>query len=209
MPDFTVFLDLAKPVHGYVVCLLKEVGSVWIEVTGVNLNGFYFVRRKEVEDAVDFREAVGEGWGDFFELLPGGGALDHDRVTICAFVALDADGFYGESVCGEVVWGEELVDLGVQVLVVFGPVCCGRAEYADGEAGAGKRVAPDHLLGEAQAGADFSDFIFVEIREGFNDAATADQFFNFRDAVVVGFDFVCALGTAGFDCVRVDCTLAE
>ena len=70
-------------------------------------------------------------------------------------------------------------------------------------------MAPDEVVGEAQLFTELTDFVFVEILEGFNDQALLDEGVDFGNAVVVGLDLVGVLGGARFDGVGVDGALAE
>ena len=143
------------------------------------------------------------------------GAEGH-HVFVTTGVADDTDGFDreedGEGLAGFVVEavGFEFFDEDmVREAQGVGVVLFDFAEDAHAQAGAGEGVAVDHVVGQAEFEADFADFVFEELAQGF------DQFelhvLGEAAHVVVGFDDVGAagFGGGGFDHVRVDRALGE
>src|SRR5580658_78862 len=78
-----------------------------------------------------------------------------------------------------------------------------RAEAAYGQAGAGKRVAIEHLGGEPELASDLAHFVFIVSTQGLDEAAGIDELLDTRHAVVMGLDDRGFLRAAGFDGVRV------
>jgi hypothetical protein len=179
-------------------------------------------------DAVDAFDFVDDAAGEFFqevvgEFDPVGGhavagfdGADGDGVVVGAFVAHDADAADGEED------GEALPDFVVPAAAFhfFADDAVGGAEdreafggdftqNADGEAGAGERLAEDDFFGEAEFEAELADFVFEEAFEGLDEF----EFHALGEAadVVVAFDH--GGGVAGdgdgFDDVGIEGSLGE
>ena len=70
-------------------------------------------------------------------------------------------------------------------------------------------MAVEQFRREAKLAADGADFVLIEGRERFDDAAFVDQLLNAGDAVVMGLDELGFGGAAGFDGVGINGALAE
>ena len=70
-------------------------------------------------------------------------------------------------------------------------------------------MAFQQFRGERKLAADGADFVLIERRKRFDDAAFVDQLLNAGDAVVMGLDEIGLGAAAGFDGVRVDGALAQ
>ena len=70
-------------------------------------------------------------------------------------------------------------------------------------------MALQQFRGERKLPADGADFVLIERRQRFDDAAFVDQLLNAGDAVVMGLDEVGLGAAAGFDGIGVDRALAE
>lgn len=143
------------------------------------------------------------------------GAQRYD-VFVAAGVADDADGFDrqedDEGLAGFVVeaGGVEFLDedvvrqaQGVGVFFLY------FAEDAHAQAGAGEGVAVDHVVGQAELEADFADFVFEQLAQGFDELEL--HVLGEAAHVVVGFDHMGAagFGGGGFDHVRINRALGE
>ncbi len=141
-----------------------------------------------VDDAGDAADFVDDAVADAGEDVVGdsgpvgghevGGvdAAEGDDVLVGAAVAHDADGSDGEDrgeglgggaveVFGDDFFEEDFVGVAEDGKFFVGDF----ADAADGEAGAGEGVSPDDVLGEAEEFADFADFVFEEVAEGFDE----------------------------------------
>src|SRR4030088_205004 len=70
-------------------------------------------------------------------------------------------------------------------------------------------MAIEELGGQAQFTADFADFVLIECTKGLDQAVAFEEFLDAGHAVVVGLDYRCFRGAAGFDGVGVNGALAE
>src|SRR5690242_5996987 len=70
-------------------------------------------------------------------------------------------------------------------------------------------MAFQQLGGNRKFAADGPDFVLIEGRKGFQDAAFVDEFLNAGNSVVMGLDEVGLGAAAGFDGVGVNGSLAE
>ena len=76
-------------------------------------------------------------------------------------------------------------------------------------AGAWERMAIDEGLGQPQEHAQVSDFVFVEILQGFYDFSLFDHGLYHFYTIVVRFDQMRMLGSFGLNGIRVDGSLPE
>lgn len=136
-------------------------------------------------------------------------AADGDGVAVGAFVAMHAHSFYWDE-DGEVLPGhlhlafvdgvfdfcfDDVAGFSDDVCAFFG----GGADDADGKARSGEGLAFGDW--DVEGSGDFSDFVFVEVAEWFDEGEV--HFFWESADVVVAFDGVAEL-SAGFDPVRGD-----
>ncbi len=137
-------------------------------------------------------------------------------MLVGAAIAHDADGADGEDggeglgggaveIFGDDFFEEDFVGLAEDGEFFGGDF----ADAADGEAGAGEGVAPDDVFGEAEEEAEFADFVFEEVAEGFDEVEA--EFSGEAADVVVELDVGSGAGVAmaGFDDVGIEGALGE